>query len=989
MGQLNYKAFISYKHSDTEQGKAFVQRLESALKRYAKPLLSPPIKLFRDEVSMMPGADLPGLIRAGLEQSEFLVLLASPEAAASPWVKDELNIWFEELGRSEDTLIIVLLEGQINLNRQKLINWRRSPSLPSSLKAYLTKLPLWVNFSALRSIDDYALENPGFKVGINGIVARFRGREPEDMLGEEVAQHRKTRRLAWSVGMVLLVLTVTSALFGTLSEVRRKEAVRLQEQSLARQLAAQATLLRRQQADLIERSSLLAVESLKREPTLAGVQVLQDNLSLLRKKTFELRHFAPVLDLAFDVDGSHLATVTAAAGKGGLRLAPIDPRGQVLHRDHGAGLSRVAFNPRAKLLAVGGWQHAVTVYDADTATQRYQLPLTERAEALAFSPEGKLLAVGVGQSVLLYKTPDGKVVARLEHDGRVEDLSFSQKAGLLIVATGANEAVVWRLKDASKVARLGHSNSVNAVALSPDGKMAASGGLDRTVKLWDLAQKDSLRTWPHQSEVTAVSFSSDGRWLASASGDAYESAGEVRVWSVDDLAEAASMNHGGPVTSIKFSPDDRTIASSSLDNTARIWDVHTGVELARLTHDEPVMAVAFDLKGNRLATGGHDHLAKVWQISNPAMPRLSHATNVTAIAVSPDGRFVVTGSEGLANDQFPGLLRFWDVKTGRLLSGSRHTASISSVAFSSNGQLVAAASSSSDLVRVWRTGTREVTSDLQHSSSVNDFQFRPGTELLVTGSDDKMARIWQAGTGAEIRRIEHDNAVESVAISPDGHWLATAAGSASAFIWNAVSGVSAARLAHPAEVIRVVFNQDGKLLATTAKDGRVRIWEAGAWQLKFELEHPEPVEELHFGPDGRWLFTRMASNNEAIIWNLKTQKRVASLSHEFPVEAIDMSPDGRWLATGAWDNTVRIWETSSGLELTRRVFGHIVSDVAFGESGRRIAVASWDKSARTWLWQSDDLISAVCERLSQNLSAAEWHQFVPNIEYKKTCENLQ
>src|SRR4029450_2077397 len=84
-----YRAFISYKHG---RSRVFAERLESALMAYAKPLLGRPIAIFRDERHLRPGIDLPALIRSALTDSDFLIVLASPEAAASPWVNDELAI---------------------------------------------------------------------------------------------------------------------------------------------------------------------------------------------------------------------------------------------------------------------------------------------------------------------------------------------------------------------------------------------------------------------------------------------------------------------------------------------------------------------------------------------------------------------------------------------------------------------------------------------------------------------------------------------------------------------------------------------------------------------------------------------------------------------------------------------------------------------------------------------------------------------------------
>ena len=94
---MKYQAFISYKHSDYSRKQA--QALEQSLKRYAKPLLKPPIKIFRDEKHMVPGEGLSQLIREGLDHSEYLLFLAEKQAAQSKWCQNELEYWCNTLNQ--------------------------------------------------------------------------------------------------------------------------------------------------------------------------------------------------------------------------------------------------------------------------------------------------------------------------------------------------------------------------------------------------------------------------------------------------------------------------------------------------------------------------------------------------------------------------------------------------------------------------------------------------------------------------------------------------------------------------------------------------------------------------------------------------------------------------------------------------------------------------------------------------------------------------
>jgi hypothetical protein len=220
-----YKAFISYRHSDSS---AFAIRLEIALKTYAKPLFKPPIHIFRDEKHLAPGVALPELIKHALDASEFLLLLASPESAMSPWVKDEIDYWCHTLERTEN-LIVILLKGNIALDPvAKTIDWDGTDALPPNLRPYLKDMPLYVDLREIVFIQNPKTDDPIFKSAINGITARFRHIDPNELLGIEIIQHRRNlrlRRLALGAMSILSIGLAISVYFTNQSRTRAERAL--------------------------------------------------------------------------------------------------------------------------------------------------------------------------------------------------------------------------------------------------------------------------------------------------------------------------------------------------------------------------------------------------------------------------------------------------------------------------------------------------------------------------------------------------------------------------------------------------------------------------------------------------------------------------------------------------------------------------------------------------------------------------------------------
>lgn len=244
---MKYKAFISYRHSP--QSRLHAERLESALRRYAKPLWKPPIAIFRDERVLRPGDDLPSRLREALLNSEFMLYLASKEAASSEWVVDELRIWCDELKRSEN-LILVHVSDRISVNREAdCIVWDKTDAVPAILEKHLNYIPTWADLTWTKKDEHLDLGNAEYRSTINAIVARFRGIEPGAMNDTEVLTHRRNI-LVRNLGIAAIVISAILAFwFGIaanrnakIAEDRRVEAEgQRKEAEQERDLATKAT----------------------------------------------------------------------------------------------------------------------------------------------------------------------------------------------------------------------------------------------------------------------------------------------------------------------------------------------------------------------------------------------------------------------------------------------------------------------------------------------------------------------------------------------------------------------------------------------------------------------------------------------------------------------------------------------------------------------------------------------------------------------------
>jgi WD40 repeat protein len=221
-------------------------------------------------------------------------------------------------------------------------------------------------------------------------------------------------------------------------------------------------------------------------------------------------------------------------------------------------------SPRGGLLALGGVDGRLMLWDVQHGAERFALPMPRaNIEAVAFSADGSLLAAGTDNGTMtLWSTADGRRLAILE----------------------------------------GHEKQVLALAFAPDGRTLASGGWDRCARLWDVASGRQLGVLRgHDDWVQALAFSADGRALASGSRDR-----TVRLWDVaTGTMRALLPGHRDVVHAVAFHADGKTLASGSADRTVKLWDLVTGQELFPLDgFGGEVRSLVFSADGRSLVAGG-------------------------------------------------------------------------------------------------------------------------------------------------------------------------------------------------------------------------------------------------------------------------------------------------------------------------------------------------------------------------------------------------
>ena len=197
-----------------------------------------------------------------------------------------------------------------------------------------------------------------------------------------------------------------------------------------------------------------------------------------------------------------------------------------------------------------------------------------------------------------------------------------------------------------------------------------------------------------------------------------------------------------------------------------------------------------------------------------------------AVAFSPDGRTVLTGSQDkTAGSGTPRR------KTDRRADGAMMVA-FDAVAFSPDGRTVLTGSDDKT-ARLWDAATgKPIGEPLRHDGgAIYAVPFNPDGRTVLTGSVDKTARLWDAANGKPLGEpMDHGNAVAPLPSAPTAHG-ATGSQDNTAHLWDVATGKPLREpMRHDDEVAAVAFSPDGRTVLTGSDDNTARLWDADAWK---------------------------------------------------------------------------------------------------------------------------------------------------------------
>ncbi len=327
-----------------------------------------------------------------------------------------------------------------------------------------------------------------------------------------------------------------------------------------------------------------------------------------------------------------------------------------------------------------------------------------------FSPNGRFFLgagdAGLRSPVRVYNGTTGQQVSEFvpTEDEGWTGACFSPDS-TQVVSWGHQGKVIhlWDAANGKEVHKLeGHTEAIASAVFSPDGKRIVTGSSDKTLRLWDAATGKELHKLEGHTDMCRGTFSPDGKLVLSFGNDktlrAWDSQTGKEVWKQegqvppeDDLS--LRVHHS------IFSPDGSQVFSFGGEGGIRLWETATGKAVRELKANADTQRAHFLTGGRQLVSWGKDKTLRVWDVASGKEVRQltlgdDANTNSDSVAVSPDGRLVLTVHDDTT-------VRVQDLATGKELHRYQLPGFARSLAFSPDSRFAAAGSFRAG-VYLWR-----------------------------------------------------------------------------------------------------------------------------------------------------------------------------------------------------------------------------------------------------------------------------------------------
>lgn len=362
-------------------------------------------------------------------------------------------------------------------------------------------------------------------------------------------------------------------------------------------------------------------------------------------------------------------------------------------------------------------------------------------------------------------------------------------------------------------------------------------------------------------------------------------------------------------------------------------------------HSVEVSSVAYSPDGRYVLTGGLDNTARLWAARSGQLIKVlkGHENPLAEAAFSPDGQRMLTLEKGAGV-----ALRLWDKEGNLLATLDDDTAPITAAIFTPDSRHILAGYQNGEvkLLSMEEAGFPAKRIYPGASRAITALAMDSGGRVLAAGKD-RTARLYQADGKLLFPFTGHSGAINTAAFSPDGSRIATGCDGEQLILWGKRGEKLSTISRHKDKITSAAFSPDGRYLATASEDGTIFIWNEAAKSQARAQPFGFGVNDIAWSPDSRFLLAG-GDNKDAVLLGLDGAIVQRYTGHSSAVRSVAFSPDGQFLLTGGNAQHCRVWLTD-----IRNVFSFpLTSDynapAVLSPDGKSVFIADESKTARLY-----------------------------------------
>lgn len=530
---------------------------------------------------------------------------------------------------------------------------------------------------------------------------------------------------------------------------------------------------------------------------------------------------------------------------------------------------------------------------------------------------------------------------------------------------------IWDLTTCSLKASYNFAgSSIAALDLAPEGDTLLIAQRDGLITEWSVASASTIQTWQTaQAQLCDVCYSPDAQRVLSCG----YMPPTLKEFSRDDHAELVSITGTKQVfTGAVYVGERRVVVGGGYKFIVSLYDLETGEELNEWLGDYCANDLQVSDDGERLLVGFR-YRASEWLLSD--FSRLAMYSGhlggaVNSVCYCGDGKQVLTCSRD-------GSIRCWDRVAAEVLSRwYPHEGAVEAMRVSPNGRFVLSWGGRKGAYGVVETTIATGKPRVEfprHTASVNAVAPIPGSNQVISASDDATLRVWDAVTGQCSLKIAGPTAAKftAIAVAPDGTRVSAGCSDGTVREYSLPSGQYLRTLAQHTGFIRDAVRIPGThqsydpSLLTCADDGTVRVWddEHAQWALAMLSGHSGGVLSVAVSSDGTLALTG-GRDGTVRLYDLTTmQSGMTTLAtrifagHRGWVEGVCFAGSSTYCFSGGRDGRIIKWDVATGAKLAEMQHSGWIHDIVCSPDGRIVCAAGEDRRITCWDAATGDLLT--------------------------------